>query len=214
MKKRLTLSALVALALALPIGIDAQVVVGFGGGFRSASITLDPDDGDLDEARTGIGLFGFVGIPLSETFRVQPGLSFVQKGASESQGSESVSLELDYFEIPILGVFSIPSEGPVGFHVFGGPTIAFEAGCSISGQDDGVSVDLDCTDDLIQTKSIDFGLGVGAAVSYATSETMNLFLSAFYGLGLTNIADAPDDDQTAKNRALGIDVGVSFVVGG
>ena len=214
MRSALPLTVLTALTLALPVGIEAQTVLGFGGGFRSASISLDPDDDDLADSRTGIGVFGFVGIPVSETFRVQPGLGFVQKGAKDSSSSGDVTLELDYLEIPILGVFSVPSEGPVGFHLYAGPTIAFEAGCSVKGEDDGVSVDLDCTDDVVETKSTDIGLALGAAISYATSETMGLFLSAGYGLGLTNIADGEDDDQTAKNRVLAIDVGLSFRVGG
>jgi hypothetical protein len=212
MKTSLALSALVALALALPIGLDAQVVLGAGAGFRSASIALDPDDDDLDGSRTGTAFFGFVGIPVSESFRLQPGISLVQKGAKDSE--DDVTLELDYLEVPILGVFSLPSEGPVGVHFFAGPTIAFERKCSVTGEDEGISLDVDCEASGVETKSTDIGVALGAALSYATSETMNLFLAAGYGLGLSNVADGEDDDQTAKNRVFGIDVGLSFLVGG
>jgi len=215
-----TLFALATIvALAPSAGLQAQIVLGFGAGIRSSSISLDPDDGDfLQDSRSGVSFGGFVGIPISETFRIQPGLNYAQKGAADTEDGVDVALELDYVEVPILGVFSVPSDGPVGLHLFGGPVLGFEVGCTLSGEQGGVSVDFDCdADDAgIDTKSFDLGVALGAAVSYATSETMSLFVSGQYGIGLTNIADDPDgeSDDTAKNRSFGVNVGVAFRLGG
>jgi hypothetical protein len=213
MRSLLTLATLVALVPSA--ALEAQSIIGFGAGIRSSSLNFDPSDqGAFDGSRTGISVSGFVGIPLSETFRIQPGLGYAQRGGGESEQGVDVTLNLDYIEIPVMGVFSVPSEGPVGVHVFGGPMFAFEVGCSLSGKEGGISVDLDCESQGsdIRTKSFELGVALGAAVSYATSETMSIFGSAHYGLGLTDINDDPDSDgrETVKHRGLAVTVGLAF----
>ena len=205
------------LSFALPSVASAQVVVGIGAGLRSASLSIeDNDDDDLPDSRTGIGISGFVSIPVNESFSIQPGIGFVQKGAEETEGSETFSLELDYLEVPVLGVFHLPSEGAATVHLFAGPVISFEMSCGVTGEDEGVSLEFDCEDDdEINTKSTEFGAIAGAAVSYSLNDTASLFLAAFYNLGLTNINDdTGEGDDAAKNRVLGINLGVAFTVGG
>ena len=75
----------VVLSFALPSVASAQVVVGIGAGLRSASLSLeDNNDDDLPDSRTGIGISGFVSIPVNESFSIQPGIGFAQKGAADS----------------------------------------------------------------------------------------------------------------------------------
>ena len=211
MNRSLLLVAL--LALALPQALAAQLVVGFGAGIRSSSLAFDPEIDGLDESRTGIAVSGFVGIPLGETFRIQPGIGYAQKGAKETLGSAEAALEIDYIEVPVLGVFSPAMDGAVGFHLCGGPYLGLETGCSISGEEGGVSLDADCEEADIDTKSVDFGAVLGAALSYATSETMSVFVAASYGLGLANVADSEQDDS-AKHRSFGAQIGLAFRTGG
>ena len=86
--------------------------------------------------------------------------------------------------------------------------------CAVT-DDEGTAEDLDCDDDIdLGTKSFEFGAAVGAAVTYSINDTASLFLSAFYNLGLTNVADDSGDDGSVKHRTLGVNVGVSFTVGG
>ena len=202
------------LSFALPSVAASQVVVGLGGGLRSSSLSIDDaGDDDLNDSRTGIGVFGFVSIPVNESFSIQPGVGYGQRGASDSD--VDATLELDYLEVPILGVYHLPSEGAAAFHLFAGPVIAFELNCAIT-DNEGTEEDIDCDDPEVDlgTKSTEFGAAVGAAVSYGINDTASLFLSAFYNLGLTDVSDDSGDEGSAKHRTFGVNVGVSFPVGG
>ena len=207
----------VVLSLALPSVASAQVGVGVGGGLRSASLSIEDNDDDLPDSRTGIGISGFVSIPVNESFSIRPGVGYGQKGAAETFEGATVTLEFDYLEIPVLGVFHLPSEGAATVHLFAGPVLSFEVSCGVTGEGEGAPESGDCADldDPIKIKSTEFGAIAGAAVSYSINDTASLFLSAFYNLGLTDINDdTGEGDEAAKNRVLGINVGVAFTVGG
>lgn len=150
---------------------------------------------------------------MSETFRFQPGLAYGQKGAKDTSSSVDHELELTYLELPLLGVLSLPTEGAVGLHVFAGPAIGFELGCKWSGEGQET---LDCSDGNVEigTKSLDVGFSLGAAVSFATSESMSFFVDVYYTLGLTNIREDAGEDESVKNRSMGIDLGLAFRRGG
>jgi Outer membrane protein beta-barrel domain len=209
------LAWVVALTFALPSFAAAQTVVGASIGLGVASLSIDDDDEDLD-SRKGINFGVFVGIPLTETFSIQPGLSYMQKGATDSQDGFEMAIELDYITLPLLGVFRVPSEGPASLHLFAGPTFAFEISCEVSMEGGGEDTSSDCEDPgtEVNTKSFDFGAAVGAAVSYAVSDAASLFLSGFYNLGLTNVNDDDSGVDSAKNRIFGVNVGLVFPVGG
>lgn len=51
-------------------------------------------------------------------------------------------------------------------------------------------------------------------MSFATSESMSFFVDVYYTLGLTNIREDAGEDESVKNRSMGIDLGLAFRRGG
>jgi len=143
---------------------------------------------------------------------IQPELLYVQKGATDDDEGVDVTLKLNYIEVPLLLKIKIPTEGNVSPYFLVGPAIGFKAGCKISGESDGASVDLDCDEDNIEFKSIDLGGVVGAGVGFPVGSGQAV-LGARYNLGLIRVDDY-DDDEPVKNRAFSFLAGYSFPVGG
>jgi Outer membrane protein beta-barrel domain len=189
----------------LPAGLAAQMTVGIGGGIVSA--TLTGDDTEELSSKIGISLNGWLAIPINEKLSFVPGAAFIQKGFDASD--DDASLTLSYIEFPLLVSAALAGEeGSTGFHVFGGPTIAFEASCSF--ESDGNSED--CGEDDNRRK-VDVGALVGAGASIPAGERLTVFINAGVEFGLLNLL-TEDDADTARNRALFLSAGVAFPVGG
>lgn len=74
----------------------------------------------------------------------------------------------------------------------------------------GYSEEVDIKD---ETKSIDFGLGFGAGVSFPAGNN-SLFVEGRYALGSTNLNDDPEDSETSiKTRGIQVMAGVTFPLG-
>ena len=202
----------VGFALIAPAAASAQTTLGVKGGIGISDISVEGDD-SFDSRTAFIG-GGFATIGLGETFFVQPEVLYALKGASSDFEGVEATIGLDYIEIPLLfgAEFGVDGSSVVP-RVFAGPAVAFETGCKISGEDGNVSVELDCEEAGIQTKSVDFGLVFGAGLAIPLGG-FELILDGRYDLGLTNIDDSEFDSASAKNRAWQFMVGAGFPVGG
>src|SRR5688572_15193119 len=77
---------------------------GIKGGVNIANQSVDPD-AELDSC-TGLSAGGYVGIPVSQVFAVQPEGLFTMKGSSDDSGS----WKLNYIEVPVLARASFMHE--------------------------------------------------------------------------------------------------------
>jgi hypothetical protein len=199
-------------ALFAPASASAQAVIGLKGGIGISDLSVENDD-SFDSRTAFIG-GGFATIGLGETFFLQPEVLYALKGASSDFEGVEATIALDYIEIPLLvgAQFGLGGSSVVP-RVFAGPAVAFETGCKISGEDGFVSVELDCDEAEIQTKSVDFGLVFGAGLAIPLGG-FELIIDGRYDLGLTNVNDSEFDDESVKNRAWQFMAGVGFPVGG
>ncbi len=196
----------------LPVAsLPAQgVTAGFKGGLNGADVSFDP------EVDTGLRV-GFIGggalaFGLHPSFAIQGEVLFSQKGTEVDDEVEGVSatLGVNYIEIPLLAKVMIPA-GVVTPIFYAGPAVAFEASCSLSGDIDGIEVDIDCDDPLadVQRKKTDFGLVGGAGLEIGTGPVA-FTVEGRYNLGLVNIDDTGDPGSSAKLRTFSLLVGLLF----
>jgi hypothetical protein len=181
----------------------AQVpkVLGIRGGVSVASASIDDVGGTFDQSnRTG-----FAGTVFFNTgkgiFSLQPELSYIQKGVSESGTSSQT--ELSYLELAALLKAGLPL-GIARIGVFAGIGADFELDCKISeGSDSG-----SCSD-LGDTKSPDWNgiFGLDLAVYLGN---ISLWGDGRYALGLSDITDL--ESVSYKNRAWIFSAGVGFAL--
>jgi hypothetical protein len=116
----------------------------------------------------------------------------------------SLSINLDYIEIPILFKYKFPAQ-KINFALFAGPYVALKARAkgtfTVSGSGYEESEDVDLED----VKSTDFGLTFGADAAYKIGKGC-IIIDLRYSLGLVEIADGSD----AKNSAFTLMLGFAF----
>ncbi len=213
MMRRLTwLACLVAV---LPMAVNAQITVGARGGLNLSSLRGD-DVEDLD-GTTGFHFGAFADFGVSDVFSVQPEILLSQKGAEESEGDATLSINLSYLEIPVLAKVRIPTAGQVGGHLLAGPAVSFETGCEVEGSGGGVTATVDCDDPEfdggLERKSVDFGAMFGGGVSVDVGTVVVTFETR-YNLGLIDINDVAEPDASAvKNGNLMFSLAVGFPIG-
>lgn len=104
----------VLLGMALTIATQAQLSIGAKGGLNFSSITGKDVDGY--KMKAGIHLGGYVQVPVSGTFLVQPELYFSMQGA-KWEGESGSKTSLNYLQIPVLAKYKHVS----GFFAETGP---------------------------------------------------------------------------------------------
>jgi hypothetical protein len=206
----------------------AQVSVGVQGGYVNSGLipsgsTLHSGTDHLNSWQLGL----YADIPLFKGGYLQPGISYIVKGAKwgvtaqhpsnfNAFSSGATSIKLKYLELPVNLVYKVP----VGFGrivLGGGPYVAY---C--------VRGDYDLTiyngESLVQSspQRLDFkqspnifstGMDLkrwDAGLNFTAGVQLNCFvtLGVNYSLGLMNIDRSPHSNL--KNRYFGISVGVLF----
>ena len=144
---------------------------------------------------------------------VQTELSFVRKGASvvTLNNGDDLNLKLDYVEVPVLLVVPIAGASPTSAFLYGGPSIALEAGCKGTETSGGTSVHFNCDDtafDVFDRRQMDVGGTLGAGVRVAMGRGA-LVADLRYTLGFVNLNKENGDE--IRNRSALISVGYSLV---
>lgn len=148
---------------------------GVKGGVNFSNFTGEDVDSD---GTTGFYLGGLADISLTDEFHFQPEVMFSTEGADAAS--------LTYLRIPLLAKYYIADS----FALLAGPNLGFKV----------------AADELVDesTKSMDFGLGIGAAYELENG----FFFDARYNLGLSNISDV--DEGELKNTNIQLGVGFRF----
>lgn len=174
-------------------------------------------NGDVEDAKSLIGahLGGFVEIKINEKFAFQPELLYSMQGAkseySESEPDYSYNAEekykLGYLNLPLMAKYFATEKlfieaGPqIGFLM--SAKYEFEETETFMGETDSFSGDADVKDNL---KSIDFGFNFGLGYEF----TENVFASARYNVGLSDINDLEGSSAKIQNGVLQVSVGYKF----
>jgi len=183
------------------------VVTGLKAGLSIAKIT-GSDAGDADW-RTAGALGAFLTYRVNDIFAVQPELLYAMKGA-ETEGVEDfgdglepykATMKLDYIEIPLLAVVSVPTQVRVKPFVYAGPALAFNISSSGEVRVRSVSFERD----VEGIKSVDLGIVAGAGFEYRF-ESGSILFDARYDAGIVSIDDTVADEDV-KNGAVSIMIG-------
>mgnify|MGYP003612481077 CR=1 FL=1 len=174
-------------------------------------------NGDVEDAKSLIGahLGGFVEIKINEKFAFQPELLYSMQGAkseySESEPdysySEEAKYKLGYLNVPLMAKYFATDKlfieaGPqIGFLMSAKNEFKFSE--TFMGDTESASGDVDIKDNL---KSIDFGLNFGLGYEF----TENVFASARYNVGLSDINDVQGSNDKIQNGVLQVSVGYKF----
>jgi hypothetical protein len=206
---RMCLVAVAALALAgLPL--SAQKVLDLHVGVSIA--TFGGSDAGTPGSRTGVSAGASLTVPASNLLGIQVGAGYVQKGAKDNIEGVTLTLAMDYIEVPVLLRIGIPSTSSLSAHIVVGPAVAFRAGCAGKGAQGGVKVSVDCDQlaqlgvDLVKT---DVGAMGGLGLDIATHADVKVFVDALYTFGLRSI----ESGTHTKNRAFTLQAGLGVPLG-
>lgn len=215
--RSLTLFALALLFATGPAFAQTPMQVGVNTGIGFANLGGDAEqllETSL-ESKLGSSIGAFFGVDLHRMFRLQLEGQYVQKGTKTTEEGVDVKIKLDYIEFMVPLTLLIPTEGRFTPRLYAGPAVGIELSCKFSGSQDGFTVDFDCDSEEVgaETKSIDFGVFFGGGVDFAAGPGA-IRLDVLYNLGLTDINDVADVDESIKNQNIQILVGYAFVLGG
>ena len=198
-----------------PTTTKAQTRIGFRAG---ATVTkVSGDDLNESSAQTGFTIGGFAHLRLTDHLAFELGAAFTRKGVeATSDRGVDVSLDLDYVEVPLLGVVTIGAGAMVTPRFYAGFVLSFESRCEVAMQ--GIfPLVADCRDPVFEgdldTSPFDIGGLAGFGLSIGLGARTAVDIDGRGNLGLTPI-DEPREDAANRNRAFMVTAGLSFVVGG
>lgn len=190
------LFGLALLALGLAPDLSAQTTFGVKAGVQSAVASFD-EDVEGNEARLGFVAGLFADIPIRPSLSFRPEVLYSQKGyevAVVRLGDDgvreegSLTIQLDYLEVPLLLHYSIPvgaSGIVVGLEA--GPALGYKLGTGVGCGDFFEDADCDTADLDSAFRDVDLGAAIGATVG-AGSFGVGLRVTQ----GITSINDGGD----------------------
>ncbi len=218
------LVALIALFVVLPTYAQ-QYYAGVVGGVNIAG--MDLNDNGLDReisTRYLVGLGGVFGVSLSKNVSLQLEPMYLQKGGILEQYAPSPDLFIksSFLEVPLF--LKITFGENIRPYILAGPTVGFLLNSEIKGEVSGLTFKADLNNIL---KRIDFGIGLGAGVSFPLGKG-SVFLEGRYTFGLSNInkggtvefesgsiaiTDEVEEQDELSTKGFQIMVGFTFPIG-
>jgi len=204
LNKTIFLVAVVAVSSIFAQGMN----FGVRAGLNLASVKEDdkevPEYGNIIGFH--VGAIAYLG--LNELFYFQPGFFLSKKGAENSKEESGLNVEttmsLWYLEIPLLASAKI-DVNDLALRINAGPYLGFGITGDIESKVQGQSK----SEEAFKKgnfKRLDFGLAFGGGVEF-----QNFYAGINYNLGLSNIADREDnDDSDIYSRSLGFTLGYNF----
>lgn len=179
----LTLSSCVCHNLGLKTGVNVA--------------TLNGDDTDDLDSRTGMFFGGFAELCITDEIAIQPEILYSQQGTKFSSEGYDVKFKLDYLNVPVMAKFKLSEE----FMVEAGPQVGVLLSAKEEFESSMDSFEDDAKEDY---KNIDFGANVGVAYQFENG----LNLGARYNFGLSKVDENPDENK--KNGVFQFSVGFRF----
>lgn len=204
------LAIILAVAFSIMGNVAAaqETVFGLKGGANFSNLTLENNNDK--NILTGFHVGGWVSLPLSEQFSIQPELLWSTKGTrwetQESAMSADAKVKLDYLEVPVNFVYNLSRDVDFQVGPYVGLLLNSKAEASLSSGSGSVMVFEDL--DRSNFKTADFGLQGGMRFALKP-----LYLGFTYKLGLSEVADSGNARTffgDASNRSIQVFVGYAF----
>ncbi|SRR5690606_30672074 len=187
MKKiKLTIALALMTFMAMPVFSQESNVTRFGvkGGVNFSNFRID--DVEDNNLKAGLNLGLFMKLPISDVVAIQPELLYSSKGSKLKydniiQGEGEYRFNMNYVELPIMGVFHI---GDV-FNIQVGPYLAYLASANIKNMDDDLTIQgvTDLNEDNF--KRFDYGVAAGIGLDFN-----GFIVGARYNYGLAEIGES------------------------
>ena len=199
----------VSLSLLVVSAVQAQTGVGVRAGYNSSELSITANGRSVANLSSHSGFHGGVdlSIALGQMIAVEAGAIYSQKGATGSEGDLSLTIAMDYIDVPLMFAINVPTTGSVKPRIFAGAVASFEMSCKFN---EG-SQSSECDEEGFSRKksyfSAVFGGGVGIGIGPGS-----LLLDLGFQLGMTNISDV--EGENAKMNVFQASVGYRFPLGG
>lgn len=141
---------------------------------------------------------------VSEWFYFQPGFYFTSLGAKLKGEYATATVDLHYFQIPVLASCRLSLSDRVKLHLNAGPY----AGIGLAGKQKAEGIKVNAFSDEGGLDRFDWGLSFGAGIGIG-----KVYFGVGYDLGLTNILNDEiwdTDNVKCRNRNLHVSVGFNF----
>ncbi len=198
-------STLIFLVSAASLFAQSSLEIGGKIGINFASlngVSIPPGN----STRKGLLIGGFLSYKLTSFLALEPEALYSAKGATGSQeAGESYTIAIDYFEVPILLKFLVPSVTsiPVNLNVYAGPDLNYNISSNATENVNGV---MNVTNETANTSPFDFNLLFGAGIGFKVGLT-DLLLDFRYSYSLSS---AGANNFVFKNSTFALVSGVGF----
>lgn len=197
--------------------VAGQITVGIRAGASMSEVVVTGLHIDDQAPRREYMVGASVGLPLSPHLGIEFGGSYIQRGSTSTLLQlGDVDLRIQYLRLTGLARAAVPLAGPLSMHVLGGPAIAVETSCerdtTLALQPIVISIECDDPAGNAVTGPFDFGLMGGAGLRFAPTGRTVLSVDVLYTHGIGSFLE-PDQDYTAENRAIELQVGIGFAIG-
>lgn len=181
----------------------AQVGLGLHAGVNVASISRNPDALSVSPlaAKAGFVFSGILDVRLTDLLYFQPGLSYTQKGYTQTFSDITVTFALDYLEIPVLLKTKFGKD-ELKPYLFAGPNIGF----NLSAQ--GSAPNVAASDIKEFVEPLDVALEFGGGIEVVVAPKVNLLFDVRYALGLSDIDKS--SNASINTRGIKLLAGVLF----
>lgn len=211
MKKiKLAIIASMMALMALPAFSQESNVTRFGvkGGVNFSNFRID--DVEDNNLKAGINLGLFMKLPISDVVAIQPELLYSSKGSKLKydniiQGKGEYRFNMNYLELPVMGVFHI---GDV-FNVQVGPYISYLTSANIKNMDEDLTIQgvTDLKEDNFNR--LDYGVAAGVGLDFN-----GFVVGARYNYGLKEVGKSGNLSgvllNDSKNSVATIYIGFGF----
>jgi len=204
----------------------SQSAIGVKAGVNLGSWSFGEDlEGEEFGSNLGFQFGGVLEIAVSEVFSFQPELLYFQKGARNEFMFEILGEEIfveseatfNYIEVPLLAKIKLGNSEATNLFFTVGPSLGYAASASGTSKSTAGGVTTEESEDIEldeEFNRFELSASLGAGVSIPVGSA-NLFVEARYLLGLSNlVADENSNDETVRNRGIGISAGFMFPFGG
>ncbi len=202
-----------ALAMAFTTSAMAQLSIGPRAAVNFSTVSFDPDEDININSLTGFAFGAAIEIGAGEMFAIQPEVLFSQHGFSPEDGFlvgvTDFKFKYSYVQLPLLAKLKFGAEA-AAFNVFVGPHLGLGIGdIKLQGEVLGEKDEDTQLWEESNYKKFDFGVTGGIGVSIGAGPG-KLGLDVRYQLGLANLLDEADDDESAANR--NVQIGLSYLI--
>jgi len=209
--KKLFLTAVAAVAVSL-VSAQTKTTFGIKAGVNFASLIASEENFSNVATSGSVVMFSagaYFDAPLGAGgLSLQPGLYYTGKGGNSNDGESTGKIKLNYLQLPVNVVYTIPvRQGK--FFFGGGPYAAYALSAKAQDKIGGRNISVDLTlgsDNNSDIKRTEFGLTLMVGFQF----TNKLILGVNSDLGLTSILPGENNGYSMRNRVYGISAGYSF----